>query len=177
MPDTPLGFTYPASTGHSRLWEHLQELANDVDAYLALPDEVVVDIGLDTNLITATAFAALPKPVAGTITNPSSTYALLVDVVVQAWVTASASDVRVSVAASGGVTFPATPGSGGPRAFGEVMIGGTVTTKQHLDFSVEIPPGAAPVTFQVQAMRSAATGTQTVNYTTMRIKPRRFLIP
>jgi hypothetical protein len=31
MPDTPLGITYPASTDHTRLWEHFQALAEDVD--------------------------------------------------------------------------------------------------------------------------------------------------
>lgn len=36
MPTTPNGITYPDSSGHTRLWEHLQELANDVDAQLAL---------------------------------------------------------------------------------------------------------------------------------------------
>ncbi|MEV7263965.1 hypothetical protein AB0N38_10480 [Micromonospora aurantiaca] len=35
MPDTPLGITYPGSTGHTRLWEHFQTLAEDVDALLA----------------------------------------------------------------------------------------------------------------------------------------------
>jgi len=32
MPDTSLGITYPASTEHTRLWGHLQVLAEDVDA-------------------------------------------------------------------------------------------------------------------------------------------------
>lgn len=31
MPDTSLGITYPASTGHTRLWEWLQEMADDVN--------------------------------------------------------------------------------------------------------------------------------------------------
>lgn len=33
MPDTSLGFTYPASTDHARLWEHIQAVADDVNAY------------------------------------------------------------------------------------------------------------------------------------------------
>lgn len=37
MPDTALGITYPASTGHARIWEHLQALAEDVDALLTKP--------------------------------------------------------------------------------------------------------------------------------------------
>lgn len=35
MPDTPLGITYPTSTDHTRMWEHFQTLANDVDALLS----------------------------------------------------------------------------------------------------------------------------------------------
>lgn len=34
MPDTPLGITYPASTDHTRMWEHFQTLAVDVDTLL-----------------------------------------------------------------------------------------------------------------------------------------------
>ena len=34
MPDTPLGIPYPASTGHTRLWEHLQGMADELDALL-----------------------------------------------------------------------------------------------------------------------------------------------
>lgn len=34
MPNTSLGITYPASTDHDRIWEHIQEVASDVDALL-----------------------------------------------------------------------------------------------------------------------------------------------
>lgn len=34
MPTTSNGLTYPASTGHTRIWEHIQTLAQDVDAKL-----------------------------------------------------------------------------------------------------------------------------------------------
>lgn len=34
MPDTTLGITYPASTDHTRLWEHFQEMAEDVDGLI-----------------------------------------------------------------------------------------------------------------------------------------------
>jgi len=34
MPTTPLGITYPQSTDHTRLWEHLQALAESVDTLL-----------------------------------------------------------------------------------------------------------------------------------------------
>ncbi|MDW3849649.1 hypothetical protein NMK34_23835 [Micromonospora sp. BRA006-A] len=35
MPDTSLGITYPASTDHTRIWEHFQTLAQDVDDLLS----------------------------------------------------------------------------------------------------------------------------------------------
>ena len=35
MPTTSLGITYPASTSHSRMWEHFQTLADDTDEILA----------------------------------------------------------------------------------------------------------------------------------------------
>lgn len=34
MPNTPRGIPYPSSTGHTRLWEHLQALADKVDSLL-----------------------------------------------------------------------------------------------------------------------------------------------
>lgn len=35
MPDTSLGITYPASTEHTRTWEHMQALAQDVNDLIA----------------------------------------------------------------------------------------------------------------------------------------------
>jgi hypothetical protein len=43
MPDTARGLTYPASTGHTRLWEHYQALAEDVD--IRLPEVFLPDAG------------------------------------------------------------------------------------------------------------------------------------
>lgn len=37
MPTTPRGLTYPDSAGHTRLWEHLQTLAGDVEDALNRP--------------------------------------------------------------------------------------------------------------------------------------------
>lgn len=39
MPDTPLGITYPASSGNCNLWEHFEALATDADTVIqALKD-------------------------------------------------------------------------------------------------------------------------------------------
>ncbi|MCT2281552.1 hypothetical protein M3G91_28510 [Micromonospora chalcea] len=176
MPTTPLGIEYPSSVAHTRLWEHFQTLAEDVDELLALPADQVAGSGLTTNAVTATAFTALPNNVQAVMSNPSSKYRLLVDVVVQAWVAATTGDVRVSVAGIAGLTFPATPGAGGPVTFGEVIVGGVQMTKQSLEFAVAIPTSGS-VTLQVQALRTVASGSQTVNYPTLRVKPRRFVLP
>ena len=46
MPETPLGITYPASTAHTRMWEHLQQMAEDLDALITELKEVqVIDSG------------------------------------------------------------------------------------------------------------------------------------
>lgn len=38
VPDTSLGITYPSSSSHDRIWEHIQAVADDVNAlFLAAP--------------------------------------------------------------------------------------------------------------------------------------------
>ncbi|SCF06688.1 hypothetical protein [Micromonospora mirobrigensis] len=37
MPTTSKGLTYPTSTGHARIWEHIQTLAQDVDRVITKP--------------------------------------------------------------------------------------------------------------------------------------------
>lgn len=41
MPTTPLGITYPASTDHTRLWEHLQNLATTADTAIGSDSGIV----------------------------------------------------------------------------------------------------------------------------------------
>jgi len=63
MPDTSLGYTYPASTDHDRIWEHFEELAtdinNDVAAIAAKPIGRLVASGTQSipdNVATALMF-------------------------------------------------------------------------------------------------------------------------
>ena len=49
MPQTPEGLTYPDSSGHTRLWEHFQQLAEDVD------DLVGPAFAVQVNEVTMTA--------------------------------------------------------------------------------------------------------------------------
>lgn len=51
MPATSLGLTYPDSTGHVRLWEHIQALADTVNAVLLAP----VTLGAWTTFTLTTA--------------------------------------------------------------------------------------------------------------------------
>lgn len=37
MPTTTGGIEYPASTGHARMWEHFQTMADDIDALIRKP--------------------------------------------------------------------------------------------------------------------------------------------
>ena len=63
MPATSEGITYPDSSGHTRLWEHLQQLAEDVDALLT-PDWTQSDSGsLPFDGSSGTAFVDIVFPV------------------------------------------------------------------------------------------------------------------
>lgn len=63
MPDTPRGYTYPASTDHTRLWEHFQTLATDIDtdvATLVTASQSAVDATARTT--TSTTFTSVVSP-------------------------------------------------------------------------------------------------------------------
>lgn len=170
---------YPQSTDDVQLWTDFQLLAEAVETVLNLPDRVEASISAQT-VITSTSFAAIPTtPVSLSITNPSSVFDLEVDLTAGAWMAASANDVRAGIAASGGMSFsPTAFGSGGGLSFGDIMIvSSSASTGQRISYPVTIPAGAAAVTFALQAMRSSATGTQNVNYATLRATPRRFKKP
>jgi hypothetical protein len=76
MPDTALGFTYPASTDPPRGWEQIQTLAADLDAYLtARFAELAANAVSDaTNLAAATSTTiAAGSPILGlAFTAPTS---------------------------------------------------------------------------------------------------------
>lgn len=66
MPTTPSGIVYPDSTGHTRLWEHLQALAESVES--ALP------IGKPSAKITTAATQSLPNAAFTTILFSSTVW-------------------------------------------------------------------------------------------------------
>ena len=46
MPTTPKGLVYPDSSGHTRIWEHLQTLASGVDSKLGIFGQLAQNIHL-----------------------------------------------------------------------------------------------------------------------------------
>jgi hypothetical protein len=134
-----------------------------------------------TIAITSGSFAALPSPgpLQLTITNPSNVFDLEIDVTHSAWISiGGATDVRGGLAATGGMSFgPVAFGSGGAVAYSDTLFSQTTaTTMQRVNLSIRIPAGAAAITFAVQAMRSTS-GSANYNYPTLRIQPRRFIVP
>jgi hypothetical protein len=68
VPSTSRGYTYPDSTGHTRIWEHIEELADDVDtdlaAVLALLPVRMAAGSISVTLTAATSgFTAITFPV------------------------------------------------------------------------------------------------------------------
>ena len=132
--------------------------------------------GAGTNTVTATSWAVLPtNTVTVAITNPHPSADMLCWVSYGAWMSASASDVRMGLDVSGSVTIPPGIGSGGPRGWGQILQATAATSQQFSGgCTVVVPPGTA--TFKAYAYRSAASGTQAVNYPTLDVVPVRYLL-
>ncbi len=141
-----------------------------------LPD-VQTAYGAGTNVITATAFAVLPTTTCtATITNPHPTANMLTLVTWGAWMAAAtANDVRAALDFSGATVIAAGIGGGGAIGWGEILIASTTLPAVHESstITVELAPGTT--TIKMYAYRSAASGTQNVNYPTIRAVPLRYL--
>lgn len=110
MPDTSLGITYPASTDHTRLWEHMQALADDVNALLlrrpvlqsgSLSVAFTAQVNVVTNLTFPVAFTAAPRLVCQVVSSAGA--AVRATVLVMS-VTTTGAQIRTDLAASGTVT-------------------------------------------------------------------------
>lgn len=142
-----------------------------------LPDPVGAAAGgAGTNTVTATSWAVLPtNTVTVAITNPHPSADMVCLVDFGAWMSASASDVRVGVDISGALTVPPGIGSGGPRGWGMIPQTSTATNAQYsAAFPVTLPPGTT--TFKLYAYRTAASGTQQVNYAVIEVMPVRYAL-
>jgi hypothetical protein len=144
----------------------------------AMPAEVTV-AGSALHTITATTWGSIA--VTGSITNPSAVRALVVRIQLAAWMVASGAYVRAAPFTSGAVTLAAT-GTGLPDAvanWGEVLYQdtpatGTAAGQQSTSVTVTVPAGGT-LNVGVAAMRESATGSQQVNYPTLRLSPIRYV--
>lgn len=140
-----------------------------------LPAEVV-NAPTGTNTITATTWTVLPTTTAdATITNPSSVFGLFVQVSFGAWMLSNGNNTQATIGASGGLTFAAGPGTGGPAGWGEILYlgntAGSSSWQMHSTFTCTIPAAASAVTFAWYAYRTSASGTCNVNYPVTRVTP------
>lgn len=86
MPTTPRGITYPASAGHTRIWEHLETIAETIDDALgwrirvqrvaaqSLPSSATTNVSWDTVLEDSTG--AVVTPSTGIVVPHTRTYDL-----------------------------------------------------------------------------------------------------
>jgi hypothetical protein len=75
VPSTSRGYTYPDSTGHTRIWEHIEELADDIDADLVaalalLPVRVAAGAVNVTLTGVASSFASFTFPIGRFTVSP-----------------------------------------------------------------------------------------------------------
>lgn len=138
-----------------------------------LPD-VVTAFGNGTNTVTATSFSVLPTTTCtAAITNPHPTASMLCMVSWGAWMAATAYDVRTAIDFSGAITIAAGIGGGAAIGYGEIPICST-TPSGHYNSMVTVEMAPGTTTCKMYAMRTTS-GTQTVNYPTIRLIPVRFL--
>ena len=148
-----------------------------VDAIdLVLPD-VVTDFGNGTNTVTATAWAVLPTVTCSVdVVNDHPSATMLVDVRYSAWLASTVgASLRVGIDVSGALTIAPGVGGGAAAGWGEILLTTYEQTQQQQQASctLECPPGTT--TIAIWAYRSAASGTHTCNYPTLRAIPVRYL--
>jgi hypothetical protein len=132
--------------------------------------------GAASNTITATSWTVLPGgSLTASITNPSATRDLVCDLSYAAKVSASASDVRVSVALTGGLTVGA--GAVEPSWAYRLWYAGASLVTLQTHFPITIPAGATAVTATMYAYRASATGTQQCDYPVILWTPLYYSMP
>lgn len=108
MPDTSRGYTYPASTGSTRLWEWFQELAEDIDVDVAAVEAAVAARFIyvyKASAETVTSSTTLQDDDELFVTLPVGVWQITVILSVQG---AAAGDFKMSYTFTGGTT--GTPG-------------------------------------------------------------------
>ena len=165
---------YPLSTDHTRLWEHYQNMALQVDRLLALPATAVGaegGINLGSPAIGANIWADIPGT-GTTITNPLAR-PMVCDIHLGALVRTDGASVRAGARLSGGLTLAS--GSGGVFLGQYPYLGSSGYVFQQAVGELTVP-ASATVTAWAQAMREGTAGTiWQVNFARLRIVPRRFM--
>lgn len=139
-----------------------------------LPD-VVTAFGNGTNTITATSFSVLPTTTCtAAITNPHPTANMLCIVTYGAWMVATTNDCRMALDFSGATVIAAGIGGGAAIGYGEVPITSTATGSMHRQATITVGLAPGATTVKTYGMRTTS-GTQNINYPTIRIIPLRYL--
>lgn len=171
MPTTTnMDIPYPASTDHVRIWEHLQSLADQVDAVLSLParQTAVSDIIMQLTSGAAT-WAAFPTPLQVTIAA-HATLDTRWELNFFTWINCSAGEVRCSFTTSGGVTNAAGV-NGIHLSNGAYIYQGIAYLRHQMTGFLTLPAGTGNTTVAVHGYRSSTSGTQQVNYVSLSATP------
>ena len=146
---------------------------------LLIADELpatVTSVGANGNTITSTSWAVLPGgSVTAVMTNPSATRNMVTQIDFGAEATASASDVRLGVGLSGGMTVAI--GSVEPSWAYRVWTASSVVATYTVTIPVVIPAGASAVTATLYAYRPVASGSQNIGYPAIIWTPLRYAMP
>lgn len=146
---------------------------------LLIADElpaIVNTVGANGNTITATSWAVLPGgSVTAVMTNPSATRNLVCWLDFGAEATASASDVRMAVGLSGGMTV--LPGAVEPSWAYRVWTATASVGTYTMSIPITIPAGASAVTATLYAYRPVASGTQNIGYPSLTWIPLHYAMP
>ena len=155
MPSTPRGLTYPDSTGHTRLWEHLQNLATTTEAAIDAAHATAHDTGTGGGAI-GTAYAAATD--GATVTLAAGTW----DLDYRALLVLSVSAART--------LFMAVFADGVELAGTEIQSAAQVAsaTVTHTAVGFARVTLAAPATLTLRHKASATGGTQQVGYQALR---------
>lgn len=132
---TPLGITYPEAGDHTRLWEHLQTLAEDVDDLLTAvraPDRSIIErSGISIANNTAVAMSGGWAPATGHSLGTSFSYGagvvgilrpmIALHTVYVSWVANTSGVRRVDYDMAGTITRESTSAAGGGGNTGQTL--------------------------------------------------------
>ncbi|WP_409074061.1 hypothetical protein [Micromonospora chalcea] len=151
MPDTSLGITYPSSTSHTRLWEHFQALAEDVDTILARKGYIA-----ESKRATATGSITTTETVIQSVTFTAVAgvrYKVTATQSTQSTVAGDNPQIRLRWAAGASVT------ASGTELISKLAVAAVVSKGEPVDLvDTFVPNVNGQVTVGVTLVRNAGTG-------------------